>query len=340
MAISHIAVAVAGYMTCSSLMLIVNKVAVLHLPAASVVLLSQLVFATLACRAAKQFGLADVEALTADRVRQFWTVPAAFLLTIWSNMKILQNANVDTFVVFRSSTPLLVSVADFVFLQKELPTAKSGLALVAVLAGATGYVATDKGFNVHAYLWVALWFTIFIFDQTYIKHKVDTVDITVWTQVYYTNALAAVPLALLLCFQYVTGQLEPEAWTATSLYWLLASCCMGVGISYFSFWTRGAVSATCFTVIGNVCKLLTIFVNVIMWDKHASPAGLAWLTCAMLAAFAYSQAPVRQNETAWAHLRRRLACGEKIDPAVTLVCEKKGTGNVAMKQKLDVQAGV
>ena len=51
---------------------------------------------------------------------------------------------------------------------------------------------------------------------------------------------------------------------------LLLSCVGGLGMSYFSFALRAVISATSFSVIGNICKVLTILVNIIMWDQHAS----------------------------------------------------------------------
>jgi hypothetical protein len=57
----------------------------------------------------------------------------------------------------------------------------------------------------------------------------------------------------------------PMAWMST-----LMSCIAGLGMSYFSFALRAVISATSFSVIGNVCKVLTILVNMLMWDNHAS----------------------------------------------------------------------
>jgi len=51
---------------------------------------------------------------------------------------------------------------------------------------------------------------------------------------------------------------------------LVLSCVGGLGMSYFSFALRAAISATSFSVIGNICKVLTILVNILMWDQHAS----------------------------------------------------------------------
>lgn len=44
-------------------------------------------------------------------------------------------------------------------------------------------------------------------------------------------------------------------------------CVAGVGMSYFSFALRAAISATSFSIIGNVCKVLTILVNLIIVSR-------------------------------------------------------------------------
>jgi len=71
------------------------------------------------------------------------------------------------------------------------------------------------------------------------------------------------------------------------------SCALGVGMSYFAFLCRSQVSATHFTVIGNVCKVLTVLINICIWDKHATPAGVAFLLLCLTAAFFYKPSPLR-----------------------------------------------
>ena len=58
-------------------------------------------------------------------------------------------------------------------------------------------------------------------------------------------------------------------WTLGGIFALIASCIGGLGMSYFSFALRAVISATSFSVIGNVCKVLTILVNLLVWDKHS-----------------------------------------------------------------------
>ena len=66
------------------------------------------------------------------------------------------------------------------------------------------------------------------------------------------------------------GVLRAQFWSLPAVAVLALACVAGLGMSYFSFALRAVISATSFSVIGNVCKVLTILVNLLMWDNHAS----------------------------------------------------------------------
>jgi hypothetical protein len=55
------------------------------------------------------------------------------------------------------------------------------------------------------------------------------------------------------------------------------------------------VSATSFTVIGILCKVGTLVVNRVIWDKHAGLEGTAFLMVCMFAGMFYKQAPLREG---------------------------------------------
>ena len=45
--------------------------------------------------------------------------------------------------------------------------------------------------------------------------------------------------------------------------------------------------------MGNCCKVATVTINCLIWDLHASPAGIAFLLLSLACAFFYKQAPMR-----------------------------------------------
>jgi solute carrier family 35 len=130
-------------------MLVVNKVAVHVLPAPSFVLFMQLASSALSVYGVGALGFITVDAIETKKVVAFLPVAIAFLGVIFANIKTLQYANVETFIVFRASTPLIISLCDFLFLGRSMPEARSWLALLGLLAGALGYVQSDASFEVH-----------------------------------------------------------------------------------------------------------------------------------------------------------------------------------------------
>ena len=183
--------AIIGYGACSSLMLVCNKLAVHFLPAPSFVLLMQFFFSWFAVKLAGCCGCIVVDKLEWRKLLAFLPISLAFLAAVFANIKTLQFANVETFVVFRASTPLTISICDWLCLGRELPGARSLVCLIVLLGAAAAYVATDAHFVVHGYIWVGVWYVIFCFDQLYIKHAVDTVEVeSNWGRVFYTNLWA------------------------------------------------------------------------------------------------------------------------------------------------------
>lgn len=295
-----VAFAVGLYATCSSCMLVVNKVAVTFVPAPAFVLFCQLASAAVSVFLAAGIGMVESNKLEWEKVKAFVFVVVAFVGATFTNMKTLQYSNVETFIVFRSSTPLLISFCDYFFLGRQLPSRRSWLSLLGLLFGAILYVKYDSAFDVRAYFWVAAWFAVFTFDQVYIKFVCDTVQMTSWGRVYYTNLLSCFPvLALAFAFQEIDTIAGKDqlnfVWDNTTIGVLLLSCAVGIAMSYSAFLLRALVSATSFTVVGIMCKIATVVINCTIWDKHASFMGLAALGICLVAGSFYQQAPYREN---------------------------------------------
>lgn len=282
------------YSLCSSTLLIVNKVA-LHLVPAPIFLLSlQLWFAVAFIYSLQAFGCVSVETISWSTGKKFIPVVLGFMGGLFSNAKVLQYSNVETFITFRSSTPLILCVCDYVFLGRKLPSMRSLLCLVSLLVSSTGYAYVDHAFDIRAYSWLAVWFASFISYEVVVKHLCDTVNLDNWTRVVYTNAMAATLLAVALPFataeRALVTSLRPSPFLVSIL---LASCLIGVGVAHSSYVMRSACSATLSAVVGIVCKVFTVIINIALWDKHASVVELCFLLMGLVAGFYYEQAPLR-----------------------------------------------
>lgn len=295
------ALPVLGFMACSSLMLIVNKMAVQALPMPVTVLAAQLLFCSGVVRLCGALGWATVEPLRFQKVMDFGATPIAFLATLVANIKVLEHANVETFIMVRNATPLVTSVLDWLFLGRDLPDRYSLFALLLALAGAAGYMLADAHFEMLAYSWAGAWLLIFLFDQVYIKHVVSTVPMSPWTRVYYNNVLAAIPAVAAACvveradWPTLAGLFKAE--NSFALAMLATSCVIGTAMSYCAFCARDALSATAFTVVGNVCKVLSVLINFFVWDKHATNLGLLALFVCIAGSALYRPAELRSDRS-------------------------------------------
>ena len=209
-----------------------------------------------------------------------------------SNMKVLMTANVETVIVLRSCAQLCVSITDYCFHQRALPSRRSSLAMLAILGGASMYVYVEQKQSERkrheesreAYAWLALWFTLLIFQLTYGKQLVTGLGLqSIWSPVLYTNALALPPTAMLgymsgdlercvriryigrhthprllhYCFNDrfrlpgFTYRLRTVEWTVAGMCWLLLSCVAGVGISWAGFKCQQVITATATRSLGS-----------------------------------------------------------------------------------------
>ncbi|KAG6553864.1 hypothetical protein Mapa_004781 [Marchantia paleacea] len=290
---STTAFVVIGYALCSSLLAVINKYAITDFPYPGLLTALQYATSVAGVVVAGKAGWVYHDPLVWDTVKKFLPAAMVFYLAIFTNTNLLKHANVDTFIVFRSSTPIIVALADTLFRKQPWPSQYTFGALLVILGGAVGYVMTDSTFSVTAYSWAAAYLVVITTEMVYIKHMVTNLGLNTWGFVYYNNLLS---LIIAPFFFMITGEysdfyqassekfLHPSAIISVSL-----SCLFGLAISFFGFAARRAISATAFTVTGVVNKLLTVVINVLIWDKHASNSGLVCLLFTIIGGVLYQQ---------------------------------------------------
>jgi len=291
---------VAFYCACSASMLVLNKLAVHHIGAPAFVTIIQFVTTSAGVGLGWLAGALELDPVEWHRLRHFIIYVLAFSGGTWANMKVLQAANVETVIVFRSCAPLCVSILDYIFYGRAMPNRRSCLSLGMIAAGACAYVMIDRQLQAPAsfqtYVWVGVWFSLLIFQLTYGKQLVTGLGLSsIWSPVLYTNSLAVGPTALIGAVSGDFAYLADFEWTAAAVLWLSLSCVAGIGISWAGFKCQAVITATAYTVVGVLNKLLTVLVNALMWEKHSSPAGICALLFCLLGGTLYQQSPLRKD---------------------------------------------
>jgi hypothetical protein len=86
------------------------------------------------------------------------------------NGKMLELANVESFLVFRFSTPLCVALIDFLLMGKDLPHFRSLIAFILIICGAISYALADEGFLLESYLWACAYLIAICAEMMVVKH--------------------------------------------------------------------------------------------------------------------------------------------------------------------------
>ncbi|KAK4753946.1 hypothetical protein SAY87_002050 [Trapa incisa] len=303
---------VVGYALSSSLLAVINKYAITLFNYPGLLTALQYLTSALGVWVLGKLGFLHHDAFTIETAKKFLPAAFVFYLAIFTNTNLLRHANVDTFIVFRSLTPLLVAIADTAFRKQPCPSKLTFASLVIILGAAIGYVATDSAFTLTAYSWAVAYLITITTEMVYIKHMVMNLGLNTWGFVLYNNLLSLMmaPVFWVLTGEYSevfaflgenTGNLfDLDAFFAVSL-----SCLFGLLISFFGFAARRAISATAFTVTGVVNKFLTVVINVLIWDKHASPIGIVCLCFTIIGGVLYQQSvtdrrpPIIQSNASW-----------------------------------------
>lgn len=288
---------VAGYALCSSLLSVINKYAITYFPYPALLTALQYLTSVIGVVVAGRTGVISHNKFVWETARKFFPAALVFYLAIFTNTNLLKHANVDTFIVFRSTTPLLVAVADTVFRKQPLPSSWTFASLFVILGGAVCYVITDSQFSVTAYSWAVAYLVVICTEMVYVKKMVTDIDLNTWGFVFYNNLISLMlsPLFWCLMGEYKMLMVGAPALEngLVSVFAVGLSCLFGVAISFFGFAARRAISATAFTVTGVVNKLLTVVVNVMIWDKHASNLGLVSLLVTIVGGVLYQQSATK-----------------------------------------------
>lgn len=292
--------AVVFYSLCSSTMLVVNKLAMKALPAPALVSITQLVIASVFIGGIGLTGLAEVDGIAWDKVKPFSLFVLAFATGLYANMKALAATSVGTIIVFRACCPISVALAEFLFMGREFPAVRSLLALGIVMGGAYTYVSLDSQFQLNgiaAYFWVGVWYVLICFQMAYGKVLEGNVKLSMWGRVLYTNLLsvpATIGLGLFL------GDFEPDKLaveiTPDAVFWVLLSSGIGIAIGYSGWLCRSVCSATSYTLVGVINKVITIMITVTFIDQSASTESLVALMVCIVGGTLYKQAPMRVTD--------------------------------------------
>jgi hypothetical protein len=248
------------YSLCSGLLLLMNKVVLAFIPSTPLVVIFRCVFCVAAivlCH--RTCGVPKLSEMTRSVFYAYAQYGALFAGGIYTNMKALESSNVDTIIVFRSASPLVVAFGDYLMLGRSAPSLRSLLSMMLVLVGCATFVLVDAEFKMKG-LWAYGWCCAYLFfvsaEMLLGKQITAAHEASLGAAVLMTNCFGVVPFVVIgASTGELAAGLRVELFTLEAISALVFSCVLSVGIGFSRWWCRGLVSATSFTVIGTVNKV-------------------------------------------------------------------------------------
>eukprot|EP00531_Pseudo-nitzschia_arenysensis_P015482 CAMPEP_0116118136 /NCGR_PEP_ID=MMETSP0329-20121206/1944_1 /TAXON_ID=697910 /ORGANISM="Pseudo-nitzschia arenysensis, Strain B593" /LENGTH=351 /DNA_ID=CAMNT_0003611745 /DNA_START=67 /DNA_END=1122 /DNA_ORIENTATION=- len=297
---------IVSYSLCSGSLVLLNKLTLHFLPFPSLVVCVQLLACVIIIYGAMFMKVIDVDPIKWEYVKPYMLYIFFFSTGIYCNMRSLSISNVETVIVFRALSPMVVAFLDALFLGREWPSTRSWGGLLTLVIGAVGYASFDEQFltqGLQAYSWPTLYMIIIALEMAYGKKIVKEVPLQTRSgPVIYTNLIGFIPMLMLAnvgneyskFWEFFWGELGGHLPTVSVILLALGSF-VGTGIGYSGWWCRSLVSATSFTLIGVMNKCLTVLVNSLIWDQHANPGGIFCLFLCIAGGIMYKQAPMRST---------------------------------------------
>ncbi|KAI5017600.1 hypothetical protein ZWY2020_042488 [Hordeum vulgare] len=286
-----------GYCLSASLLSIINKWAIMKFPYPGALTALQYLTSVVGVLLCGQAKLIEHDGLNFTTMWKFLPAAVMFYISIFTNSLTLAACQCGHFHCLRS-VPIFVAIERHCTFTNHGRYSRHGFHYPPY-CGSVIYVFTDNQFTVTAYSWAVAYLASMSIDFVYIKHVVMTIGLNTWGLVLYNNleALMLFPIELFIMGEFNQMKVDSSKmtnWLSFDVILPVAlSCIFGLAISFFGFSCRRAISATGFTVLGIVNKLLTVVINLLIWDKHSSLVGTIGLLICMSGGVLYQQSTTK-----------------------------------------------
>eukprot|EP01065_Artemidia_motanka_P033399 TRINITY_DN40396_c0_g1_i1.p1 TRINITY_DN40396_c0_g1~~TRINITY_DN40396_c0_g1_i1.p1 ORF type:complete len:421 (+),score=112.59 TRINITY_DN40396_c0_g1_i1:53-1264(+) len=322
------ATAVLSFAACSSTMLVFNKLAVQKVGLPAALISFQMLAAVIGLHVASSWGYVALDTQSYEKLRGFVLPVITFTGSVFCNVNGLQYSNVETFVVFRCSTPIVASMIEGCCGDRMLPSVRSWLAMAMVFGGAVTFVLSNGTFRVYSQLWVIHWYVFTVADALVLRSFIQSVEMSPWSRAYWYNCLALPFFIAAAAWNGELSKITDVRLDAVGVIALGASTLVGLFISYTSFILRGLTSAATFLIVATVCKVVTIVLSIAIWKQVGSLFGIGGLLTCIIGGALYQESPMRPGGQSAERERK-----EKADRAERGVKEKADRAERERKEK-------
>jgi GDP-mannose transporter len=114
--------------------------------------------------------------------------------------------------------------------------------------------------------------------------------------VFICNVTSVIPILVLVVLEKEHLIIREHRWLSSRAVGVFGtSCVMGTVLSYLGWQMRMIMSATSFTVVGVLNKVLTVILNIMVWPDHVLWSSTIGLIFSLVGGSFYRQSTVRTH---------------------------------------------
>jgi len=285
---------VSCWIVCSVGMMMFNKLAIKAFPVECTLVALQMLFCSLimlvCCWRSLHIGSFR------DVARWSMVVPF-FTGMLLSSILALKYAPMTLVVTFRVLSPLMSLVMER-FYPNPTPINMATLATIGVMVAGTGMYAAGmpkSHWSGVGWVFLNIFFAVGdrLLQRLFLAKDQSPVDISKTGVTLLNNIEGMVPLLIVAWIKNEFHEIGPafSALDTMGIIWVVASCVVGVGISYCGIWAQSMISATSFLVLVNANKFVIIFVEAFaMHSKVLKPIQIVGAVITILGGVLYGKA--------------------------------------------------
>jgi len=217
----------------------------------------------------------------------------------------LKGAPLSLVITFRALSPMLAMVIESFTPSPPAVNLEVAATLLLLLVSALVYTHGLTWAELTGVGWVLLNNLFAIVDRLLqrlmLAKDQSPVDISMSSVTVLNNLLGVIPVAAVaaLTNEYSQVPAAVHSLTPFGILYVVASCCVGIGISYTGIWVQSQITATSFLVLVNANKFVLILGEAfLVRSKVLGPWQVAGACLALFSGIAFGQAKSRAEEQA------------------------------------------
>lgn len=259
----------------------------------------------------KSFGVITYRQFNKDEAKKWFPIAFLLVMMIYTSSKAIQFLSIPVYTIFKNLTIILIAYGEVLWFGGKVTTMALGSFILMVLSsvvacyGDTSAAKTvDDTWSLYlGYFWMFTNCFASAAFVLYMRKRIKLTNFKDFDTMYYNNLLS-IPILIILTFtveDWSPSNLAsnfPDNGRMATIFAIVFSGAISVGISYCSAWCVRVTSSTTYSMVGALNKLPIALSGLIFFDAAVNFWSVSSIILGFVAGLVYTVAKQRQAKEA------------------------------------------